>query len=121
MAKNYTAVKTKIAQLKKTAIQSLYKHRGNVSLVCQSLNIGRSIFYKWKRDDVEFSEAVDNIIEFHIDEVEDALKKKIDEGDITAIIFYLKTIGKKRGYVEKRENVVQIEKLGADAIEETYE
>lgn len=103
MTKNNKGVKNKIALLKKAAIQALYQHRGNVSLVCQSLKIGRSIFYKWKREDPEFSEAAENVIEFHIDEVENALKKKIDEGDITAIIFYLKTIGKRRGYIERRE------------------
>lgn len=98
--------KNKVEQLKKAALEAHYKNRGNVSATCAALGIGRTQFYNWKKEDKEFSEAIDNVTDFCIDHVESRLMDAIDEGDITAIIFYLKTIGKKRGYVERSESIV---------------
>ncbi len=47
--------------------------------------------------------AVDEARECVTDLAESQLYKKIAEGDLTAIIFYLKTRGKARGYVERQE------------------
>ncbi|MDR3142731.1 MAG: hypothetical protein LBU37_13545, partial [Tannerellaceae bacterium] len=44
-----------------------------------------------------------NIADIAIDFAESNLHKRIKEGDTTSIIFYLKTKGKKRGYIEKSE------------------
>lgn len=44
-----------------------------------------------------------------LDTTELALQKKIQEGDTTAIIFALKTIGRHRGYVERFEVMVEQE------------
>lgn len=97
------SLENRIEQLKKAAVEALHKSRGNVSAACAACGIGRTQFYQWKKDDEEFAHAVDNVREIEIDKVESKLLDKIDDGDITAIIFYLKTIGKKRGYVERQE------------------
>ena len=90
--------------LKKAAVDQLYIHRGNVSAVCSAIGISRTTFYEWKTNDPGFSQDVDDVKEYAIDEVENKMFDRIDSGDTTMIIFYLKTQGKKRGYVERIEN-----------------
>jgi hypothetical protein len=46
---------------------------------------------------------LDEIQEAMLDLVEAKLREKVNEGNMTAIIFYLKTKGKQRGYVERSE------------------
>ena len=58
---------------------------------------------------MEFKEKIDDIKNIALDFVESKLIGKIKEGDIVAILFYLKTQGKKRGYVERVENEVTIQ------------
>ena len=79
---------------------------GNVSAACTATGISRATHYNWRKDAV-YSEAVEHIEERNLDRAETALQGLIDAGNVTAIIFYLKTKGKKRGYTEKTgiENV----------------
>ncbi len=50
-----------------------------------------------------FKNSIDDIREISVDNVESALYKSAIEGNTTAQIFYLKTQGKNRGYVERQE------------------
>lgn len=94
---------------KKTFIEALKKNMGNVSATCEAIakatgkSFARKTYYAWYNKDEEFREAVDSIGEYMIDVAENALYTKIKRGNLTATIFYLKTKGKKRGYVEKLE------------------
>ncbi len=58
---------------------------------------------RWRDKDPKFAKEMDAIAEQSLDFAETALYKKIKDGDTTAIIFYLKTKGKKRGYTERTE------------------
>jgi len=62
---------------------------------------------KTVRNYVEQHETLKNlaheIVDETIDSAESQLIKAIGEGNLTAIIFYLKTKGKDRGYSERRE------------------
>lgn len=94
--------------MKKKERQELFlthfrESHGIVSYACQKVGITRACYYKWKESDPGFKERADEIEEETIDNVESKLYEAIDKGDLTAIIFYLKTKGKKRGYVEKTE------------------
>lgn len=74
---------------------------GIILTACEAVGISRSLYYKWMKEDPDFKEKVDAIQESQIDFVESKLIKAIEGNDTTAIIFYLKTKGKKRGYNEK--------------------
>ena len=84
------------------------KSHGIVSFACQQVGITRACYYKWRENDPKFREKADEIEEETIDHVESKLYSAIDKGELTAIIFYLKTKGKKRGYVEKAEQSISV-------------
>jgi len=86
---------------KKAVLLALEKSLGIVTTACKSVGISRASLYEWKEKDPEFKKAVDDIEDIAIDFVESRLFLKIRGDDITAIIFFLKCKGKKRGYVER--------------------
>ncbi len=92
----------KTEQHKKALIEALEKTLGIVTTACIQVGIGRTTFYEYCKDP-EFKLQVDSIDNIALDFAESGLHKKIKEGNIAAIIFYLKTKGKKRGFVERQE------------------
>ena len=81
---------------------------GNVTATCASLEIDRTTFFKWKQKYPELEQMLSDVDESLIDYTESKLLEKIQDGNLTAIIFHLKTKGKKRGYVETVENKVDL-------------
>ncbi|MEO3507414.1 hypothetical protein ABG849_24165, partial [Phocaeicola vulgatus] len=73
-----------------------------------STGITRACYYKWRDSDLKFKERAEEVEEETIDVVESKLLSAINNDDLTAIIFYLKTKGKKRGYVERVEQDVNV-------------
>lgn len=92
-----------VKKRKELMIKALTSTMGIVTTACEMVNEKRKIYYKWMEDDENFRKQVEEITEREVDFAESALLKKIRDGDTTSIIFYLKTKGKKRGYVEKKE------------------
>ena len=98
--------------LKPTFLKNLQESKGIVSYACQKTGISRYTYYEWLKHDAKFSKLALEITEYVIDLVEAKLLSNINEGDTTAIIFYLKTKGRKRGYVERQElHVKQVDKF----------
>jgi len=66
-----------------------------------------STAYEWRKADPEFDKAVKEAVkqshENGLDLAESQLIKKINQGETTPIIFYLKTKGRNRGYIERSE------------------
>ena len=90
--------------IKKNLLEALIKSLGVVTTACRSVDISRKTFYKYYNEDEVFKTDVDDINNIALDFAESSLHKKIKEGCTTSTIFYLKTKGKKRGYIEKQQH-----------------
>lgn len=55
------------------------------------------------KEDAEYRDQVNELTQVAIDFAESKLHSSIADGNVTAIIFFLKTKGKSRGYVERQE------------------
>lgn len=90
-------------QVEDNLVTVLSGNGSNVQDACSSVGISRETFYKHKKEDKAFADRVDSLREIVLDNVETALYKTALEGNVTACIFILKTIGKDRGYIERHE------------------
>jgi hypothetical protein len=111
----------KTEQHKRAMLDALEKSLGVVTAACKAVGIGRTTHYLWMQEDAEYRAAVDGLSDVALDFAESQLHKQIKEGNSTATIFFLKTKGKKRGYIERQEvevasgKMFQIEVLGEDS------
>ena len=88
---------------KESMLKALEKSLGIVTVACKNSDVPRSTFYKWLNEDEDFAIAVKEIENIALDFAESQLHKQISENSTPATIFYLKTKGKKRGYIERQE------------------
>lgn len=102
--------KTNTNILKKRMLEALEKSLGVVTNAARVAGIDRGLHYQWCKRDPKYKEAVDNLQDVALDFAESQLYKSIQAGSDAATIFYLKTKGKKRGYIEKREFEIQQER-----------
>jgi len=98
---SYTKQQT--ALKKKEMIKALVKSLGIVTLACEKVGIERSTHYDWLKADEQYKKIVEDIGDVALDFAESKLHKQIEKENTTATIFYLKTKGKKRGYIERQE------------------
>ena len=84
--------------------EALRKTGGFVSKTAEILELTPQAIYKRIREDDELRAILDNIEGAYLDLAESKLIKAIGNEHKWAIEFYLKTKGKKRGYVERQEH-----------------
>lgn len=120
-----------IAQQKKAMLAALKVSLGVIETACKATGVPRSNHYLWLKTDPEYAEAVGEVTEISLDFAESQLLKVIRGytlpdvrvlankedpespiivpitkhigTDVAATIFYLKTKGKARGYVERQQ------------------
>jgi hypothetical protein len=84
-------------------LEALERSLGIVTTACNAVGIGRTTHYQWMKDDPDYKQAVQAIDGRVLDFAESHLHKLIKEGNPAATIFFLKTKGKGRGYIERQE------------------
>lgn len=90
-------------QTKKELLEAMVKSLGVVTKACEIAGYHRSTYYEHYNTDPDFAEACDECQDIALDFAESQLHKRISQGGDAAIIFYLKTKGRKRGYIERTE------------------
>jgi hypothetical protein len=104
---------------KKAMLEALEKSLGIVTSACKSVGISRQTHYRWLEEDSEYKSAVDDLANVALDFAESQLHQQIKGGNPSSTIFYLKTKGKNRGYVERQE--IHHEGLKTFEVEEVHE
>ena len=89
---------------KEAFIEAYNKSFGNITSACKMVGISRQTYYDWRKNDEEFLRLTDDVFESLLDMAETMLLKKIREGATAELLFFLKTRGKSRGYVERQEH-----------------
>ncbi len=92
---------------KRAMLEALEKSLGVVTTAARVADVSRETHYRWLKEDAEYKEAVRLIGEQAIDFAESYLHALIKDKNPAAVIFFLKTKGKARGYVERQE--IQVE------------
>jgi len=86
-----------ISEEQEKFLQVLDSSLGVVGLALQKTGVDMDLYEEWL-ENIFFSKRVEQINQTSIDYVENQLMRLIQEGNISAITFYLKTKGKERGY-----------------------
>lgn len=89
--------------------------RGNLSGAARALQCDRQTVYGYIADHPELEAVRAEGTELRLDLAENALDRAVAQGEAWAVCFLLKTIGRRRGYVERQE----VEHSGAITVQLT--
>ena len=93
---------------KEALLAALEKSLGVVTVACRACGVTRERYYTYMKKDPEFRASVEELNTVSLDFAESKLFELIKNGNPAATIFYLKTKGKARGYVELQQHDVNI-------------
>lgn len=91
--------------------QQLRLHDGNMASVGRACGVTRHAVHQYISSRPHLRQVYEECREIMLDDGESSLYKAVKEGQSWAVTFYLKTQGRKRGYVEKVEHVLTDEQL----------
>lgn len=76
---------------------------GNVAAVCRQFKVSRDTFQRWLALHPDVQQTLYESREEMLDMAESSLYRRVLAGDAWAVCFFLKTQGRKRGYIERAE------------------
>ncbi len=85
--------------------KALLATHGLKAKAAEKLKCSPSTISKFLKKHPKVEETIEKAVEAMLDTAEGKLFKHIEEGNIPALLFYLKCKGKGRGYVEKDQTV----------------
>ncbi len=103
MATSNNNISTKREQTCQRIIQALRETKGLLTLAAHKAGVSYPTINRYAHDFPSVREAVLEAKESVLDFAESKLYENIKGGDNACIIFYLKTQGKARGYLERQE------------------
>ena len=109
MAKDKT-YRRRLSKKQRVFLEAFEKQATNISRACNTAGISRQTYYDWFTN-LTFKERAEEIQEAMIDFAEGMLYSNMKKGKESSILFFLKTRGKSRGYVEKTELSVEVTEL----------
>lgn len=97
-------VQVRIKNQKERFLRELKERLGLIMITCDATGISHTTIRNWAKTDPEFLEQLNSVSNYTLDVVEQALLNKIvTDKDTTAMIFYLKTKGRDRGFSQRVE------------------
>ena len=90
--------------VKRNVSEAILRYSGNLTAVARAFDVSRQAVYNLLEKYPELWELVREARETMLDNVESTLYKQALEGNTAAMIFFLKTQGKARGYIERTEH-----------------
>jgi hypothetical protein len=81
----------------------VHEYKGNVAAIARKFGVSRGTIWNRVQESSTLRAAFEDARESMIDNAESTLYKEVLDGNMTAIIFFLKTQGRQRGYIERQE------------------
>lgn len=96
-----------MARVKKVTVAEILpvvdEHKGNITAIARKFGVGRTAIYRRCLESPTLTLALASARETMLDNAESVLYSKVLEGHTAELLFFLKTQGSRRGYVERRE------------------
>lgn len=103
MANDTNGITKKRENTAQRIIDAIHKSQGLLTLAAPAARVSYGTMMRYMNDFESVKQASIEAREHMIDFAESKLYQNIKSGDNTAIIFYLKTQAKHRGYIERAE------------------